>query len=225
MRSPPFKPEPWVRVENPEAAAILANPDRLRYLTPFVGTERSVSEAARALEISLNRLKYWIGRFLKLSLIRVSSASDGVKRYRAVADAFFVPFEATSAETAEALFEQWNAPWQPVYYRNLVRVLAETAQDWGVRVQPSENGLLNVALANGPERNWDFFEADAPPVLDGWITDLQLELEDAKALMREMLHLYLRYAAKGGRQRYIARVSFAPLLNERELVFGDGNLE
>ncbi len=79
-----------------------------------------------------------------------------------------------------------------MYYKNLVRVLAETAQDWGVRVQSGENGLLNVALANGPERNWDFFDADAPPVLDGWITDLHLEPEDAKALMREMLYLYLR---------------------------------
>jgi hypothetical protein len=221
----PFKPQPWVRVENPDAAAILANPDTLRFLTPFIGHERSVSEAARVLEISLNRLKYWIGRLVKLELIRVSSTVSGLKRYRAVADAFFVPFEATNAETAEGLFEQWNAPWQPVYYKNLVRVLAETAQDWGVRVQSGENGLLNVALANGPERNWDFFDADAPPVLDGWITDLRLEPEDAKSFMREMLHLYLRYAAKGGRQRYIARVSFAPLLDERELAFGDGNLE
>lgn len=57
--------------------------------------------SARALGVSLNRLKYWIGRFLALELIRVSSFS-GLKRYRAAADAFFVPFEAT---TAEALFE------------------------------------------------------------------------------------------------------------------------
>jgi hypothetical protein len=51
----PFKPEPWARIENPDAAAILANPDRLRFLTPFIGCERSVSEAARVLEVSLNR--------------------------------------------------------------------------------------------------------------------------------------------------------------------------
>jgi Helix-turn-helix domain len=218
---------PWMRIESQEIASLLADPATLRFLAPFVAKESSASDAARALGVSLNRLLYWLKRFEKLGLVRVVSTDETTraKRYRTVADVFFVPFQATKLETAEAMFEQWNLVWQPVFYKNLVRALAEIGNDWGVRLEPSEDGLLRASLANTPQHNWNYFDADAPPIMDGWITDFYLDFEDAKALQREMLYLYLRYAGKGGKQRYMARVSFAPMLDTTDLPFSDRTLE
>ncbi len=216
---------PWMRIERQEIASLLADPAILRFLAPFVGRESSASDAARVLDVSLNRLLYWLRRFEKLELVQLVSSDSRVKRYRSVADVFFVPFKATQLETAEAMLEQWNLVWQPIFYKNLVRSLSDLSTDWGVRLEPSEDGLLSVSLANSPQNNWNYFDLDAPPFIDGWITNLYLDFEDAKALQREVLYLYLRYAAKGGKQRYMARVSFAPLMADIDLPFSDQTME
>jgi hypothetical protein len=202
-------------VEREEAAALLADPVSLRFLSPFVGHERSLTDAARSLGVSLNRLKYRVKRLTDLGLLRETHA-DGRRTYRAVADVFFVPFRATSAETAEALLMQWDDVWRPAFYANFVRVMQQVSFDWGVRVESDGRGSLRINLANRPERPWDFFSPDAPTILDGWLTDLHLEPEDAKAFLGEAFALYLRYAGRGGSQRYMTRVSFAPVLNGDE---------
>lgn len=216
---------PWMRIEREEIASLLADPTVLRFLAPFVGRESSASEAARALDVSLNRLLYWLKRFEKLKLVQLVSSDERVKRYRSVADVFFVPFKATKLETAEAMLEQWNSVWQPIFYKNLVQSLTDLSLDWGIRFETTEDGLLNVSLANSPQNNWNYFDSDAPPFIDGWVTNLYLDFEDAKALQREVLYLYLRYAAKSGKQRFMARVSFAPHRAELDVPFSDRKIE
>ncbi len=51
-------------------AAYLADPDRLRFLEPFIGRECTAGEAAGELGVSVQRIRYHIGRQLELQLVR-----------------------------------------------------------------------------------------------------------------------------------------------------------
>jgi hypothetical protein len=217
-----FTPVPSLRVTDRAAARLLADPDSLRFLAPFVGRPVSATQAAAELEVSLHRLLYWVRRFSALELIAVAGVEKRVKLYRAVADAFYVPFNSTDAETGESLLERWNRPWQQIFVSSFLRELLSVSPELGVRVQRTETGL-GVSLASSQERDWNFFDPAAPNVVDGWVTNLHLDPEDAKAMQLEVLGVYLKYLEKRGAGRYIAKVSFAPM-REGDAPFGNRDL-
>jgi hypothetical protein len=217
-----FTPASSLRIENPEAARVLADPNSLRFLAPFIGRDATASRAAEEVRVSLHRMLYWVRRLSALGLVQVSNAQRRVRAYRAVADAFFVPFSTTDAVTGEQLLERWNRPWQEIFTRSFIRELSDAAPEFGVRVQRGDGGL-SVSLASSQERDWNFFDPAAPNVVDGWVTNLHLSPEDAKAMQLEVLGVYLKYLQRGGAQRYMARVSFAPML-ENDAPFTDRDL-
>ena len=108
---------------DPAQALVLSDPHSLKFLAPFVGRERSASHAASELEVSLHRMIYWVKRLQVIGLIHPSSITGRTRNYRAVADAFFVPFSATNAETGEQLLERWNRPWHDIFVTNFLREL------------------------------------------------------------------------------------------------------
>ena len=199
-----------LRVTDPAQALVLSDPHSLKFLAPFVGRERSASHAASELEVSLHRMIYWVKRLQVIGLIHPSSITGRTRNYRAVADAFFVPFSATNAETGEQLLERWNRPWHDIFVTNFLRELVSLTPDFGVRLQRSGENL-HVALALSEQRDFNFFDVQTPNVLDGWVTNLYLDPHDAKAMQLEVLGVYLKYLERRGAQRYMARVSFAPM--------------
>ena len=74
------------------AARVLADASKRRYLSPFLGRTRRLTEAARELGVSPARLAYWVRRFLALGLLKQVG-----RGYRSTAEAYFVPFEASPA--------------------------------------------------------------------------------------------------------------------------------
>ena len=199
-----------LRVTDPAQALVLSDPHSLKFLAPFVGRERSASHAASELEVSLHRMIYWVKRLKAIGLIAATSVIGRTQQYRAVADAFFVPFSATNAETGEQLLERWNRPWHDIFVANFLRELASVSPDFGVRLQRSGEDL-HVALASSEQQDFNFFDAHTPNVLDGWVTNLYLDPQDAKAMQLEVLGVYLKYLQRRGAQRYMARASFAPM--------------
>ena len=212
-----------LRVTDPAQARLLSEPQSLRFLGPFVGRERSASRAAQELEVSLHRMIYRVKRLQVLGLIKASSVTGRTRSYRAVANAFFVPFSATNAETGEQLLERWNRPWHDIFVANFLRELASVTPDFGVRLQ-RDGEELHVALALSEQRNFNFFDPRTPNVLDGWVTNLYLDPPDAKAMQLEVLGVYLKYLERRGAQRYMARVSFAPMQGGTEAPFSDRDL-
>jgi hypothetical protein len=199
-----------LRVTDPAQALVLSDPHSLKFLAPFVGRNRSASHAAHELEVSLHRMIYWVKRLRGIGLIHPSSVVGRTRQYRAVADAFFVPFSATNAETGEQLLERWNKPWHDIFVANFLRELSSVTPDFGVRLQRSGEHL-HVALALSEKHDFNFFDPRTPNVLDGWVTNLYLDPSDAKAMQLEVLGVYLKYLQRRGAQRYMARVSFAPM--------------
>lgn len=212
---------PHVTVTDPKAAAYLADPHHAVYLYPFIGRERTASDVARVYKISIKTLLYQINRLIELGLLRVTRLEarrgNPIKHYRAVADAFFVPHEATDNETLEMMVDQWSQSLQPLYLRAFAHALGGVSPGWGVRISRDGTGLLRISPAMKPEEDWNTFEPDAPLLMEGWLTDLHLDFEDAKALQLELVEMYLKYAAKRGAQRYIVRIAAAPMPENDEL--------
>lgn len=205
----------YLVVRDPEAAALLMNPTTLRQLAPFLGRERSVSQAAREMGELPNTVLKRVQRFLRVGLLEVSSERPRrgrpMKLYRTVAALFFVPFEVTAAESLEAALAERDAYWERLLRRNVVRARMEALGTWGTRVYRDERGRLQVQTAVTPEADATTLDAGAPAVLSSWRDSVMLDFEDAKSLQRELYALLLRYEEKAGAQRYVVRLALAPV--------------
>ena len=154
-------------------------------------------------------------RFLELGLLKISGERSrggrAVKLYRSAADLFFIPYEATSAETLEAAMAERDAYWEATLRRGVVRARTQAVGAWGTRVYRDGRGRLQVQAALNPESNYITLEPGDPAVLSAWRDAVYLDFEDAKALQREMFGLLKTYLQKRGAQRYIVRLGMAPL--------------
>jgi hypothetical protein len=208
-------------VSDPQAAAYLANPYRAMYLYPFIGRERTASDVARTYKISLKTLHYQIGRMIKLGLLCVSRVEprrgSPVKHYRASADAFFVPHAATGEETIEDLVSLWSNSLQPLFLRSYAKALEEVSGHWGIRISRDDQGVLQVHPAMTANADWNAYTPDAPFAIEGWLTDLRLDFQDAKAMQYDLAALYLKYLNRQGATRYIVRIAVAPMSENDEL--------
>ena len=202
-------------VSDAEAADLLVNPYTLRQLAPFLGRECTVTQAAQETQEKPNTVLSRVRRFVKLDLLKIvreeRRAGRAVKVYRSTADIFFIPFEATTAESLEALLQERDAYWETLLRRGVVRARTEDVGTWGTRVYRDMAGRLQVQTAVTPSQNYTLLDPERPAVLSTWRDSVYLDFEDAKTLQREMFALLKRYHQKAGAQRYIVRLGMAPL--------------
>lgn len=203
-------------ITDPHAAAALMDPEKLRHIAPFIGTEKSVSEAANEIGERPNTTLKRVRRFVELGLIRVAReaprAGRAIKLYRSVAQVYFVPFEATGAESLEAGLAERDGYYERLLRRNVVRARTETIGNWGTRIYRDTRGRLQVQTAVTPDANVTSLDPSAPAVLTAWRDGVMLDFEDAKALQAELFSTLQRYLQKCGPQRYVVHVAMAPLL-------------
>lgn len=220
-----FPSSRWLRLNNPEAARIVADPKARRFLEPFLGQERSVGQVAEELEVDISSALYRVRQFLRLELIEQARLEPrrgrAIKHYRAVADGFYVPFSATSHATTETL--------SPDAFRNLHTLLNKSiAEAWtlaagepmalGIHIYRNENGKISRNITTPPDvdKPNHFFEnlleLDGPAVWDTWGTR-RLSREDAKKLQRELAEVFRCYPPddREGNRTYMIRLAIAPL--------------
>jgi len=203
-------------ITDPEAAAALMDPGKLRHIAPFIGTEKSISQAAEESGESPNTTLKRVRRYLELGLVTVARevprAGRPIKLYRSVAQVYFVPFEATGAESLEAGMAERDGFYERLLRRNVVRARIDTIGNWGTRIYRDGRGRLQVQTAVTPDVNVTSLDKTAPAVLSAWRDGVMLEFEDAKALQAELFATLQRYLRKSGPQRYVVHVAMAPLL-------------
>lgn len=208
-------PSPWPVVSNAEVADTLLDAKRRRYLAPFFGRTRTVSEVAAELGVKPNSLLYQVKRLLALGLLEVVSAEPragrALRRYRATSERFFVPFAASSADTLEALLLSTARPHAERFASHFARALRDMPGGaLGYLVGRHDHGEVEAYFSPDGVRTLALWEPDAPAAGRAW-TVLELDHEDAKAFQREQWALWERYLGKRGSGRYLAHFDLTPL--------------
>ena len=212
--SPDSLPGP-LTVVTAEAAELLTDPLKQRYLEPFLARDCTVTQAAGELGVTPNSLLYRVRQLQAAGLLEVvremPRAGRTLKVYRSVADAFYVPFALTQAETVEALFLKLDTPLQTLFYQNVAHVMAQVETEIGLTVWRADESDVRTRISGGPDTLFDPLHPGAPSVLPFWSPEVWLEPGDAKALLGELVDLIGRYHRRGGRQRYLLHLGLAPL--------------
>lgn len=190
--------EPSARVvEDRKAASALMDLNLLPLIAHFLRSESSVSQAAEVVGAELDEVYYRVRKLERLGILEVTStesrAGRPIKRYRASAQAFFVPFMILPQETlARALAESARVPDER-RAEATARALLEMTDDpseWGFRVFHDASGSVNAFWGpREPGAEWSVFDfllgPDSPP-LYGTNLKLSLTREQAKAMQHEL---------------------------------------
>lgn len=210
----------WADVHTEAAARVLIDPKKRRYLEPFIGKECSASQAAEALGIKLTAMLYQIERLQSLKLLQVTRQQvrrgRPVKLYSATASKFFVPFEATRAESLTALLAELEADFQSYFVRNLMWAGLELAESWGFAIYRDDEGVVVQDLVPRERRGENALPLllkSGSPALWASSSFLMLDFRTAKALQRDIDKLLSDYRAKQarGEQIYLVKFGLTPL--------------
>lgn len=195
------------QVQSPVASAVLDSPAAIAVLLdgrqraafrPFVGRERSVSQAAHeageTLNTTLSRVKRWQRLGLLSETRRVAHRRGSMALYRSSAEAYFIPYASTPAAELLALAEEVYLPQMQSLLKAFVRSGEQLSGEWGVRFEGrgaewSARPVTSAVYVCEPT------DDEAPPSLLEW-SELSLTAEDAKALQRDLMAVLIRYQAK-----------------------------
>lgn len=205
----------WHVAQNEEQAKLLTDPAGRRWLEPFLGAEKSLSEVAAELGCALDTLLYRVRKLQHAGLVDVvrvqKRAGRPIKIYRAVADGFFVPFGLTPFAALEERILAQTLPHTEALAAETARMLQESA--WlGSRVYRNARGEVWNDSAPLPQARRE--RAEALPITFDVISDLYLGDDDARQLQDELAALWSRYQAKSepptGKRRYLFQLAFVP---------------
>lgn len=187
------------RVDSANMARVFLDPGRRRILAQFLGRERALADAGRALGMPLNRLSYHVAAFLRLGLLVVTRAQRRAGRpirfYRACADSFLVPAALMRERAGDALARELRA--------SLARAAA---------IDGPGDMLFMLDASGRPrmERTGTAVESDAS---EYWRV-LTLNPREARALARRLADLLREYESRPARgsAAYLVHVAVAPRL-------------
>jgi len=206
-------------IDDPAAAAVLLEAERLRYLRPFMLRESSTAEAAAELGVSVKDMAYRVRRMEELGLLEATRERPRkgrpVRLYRAPG-AFFVPFAAVPAVDMEAMVERLLEMPRRRLVEGLVGALGEVAHDvhrWGWRLELDREQRISIGPAADPARPLplmrSLLDQDKPALYMANIP-LQLDHAAAKELQRELAGLVERYDGRAGPDTYMLTLGLAP---------------
>ncbi|CAN5795837.1 helix-turn-helix domain-containing protein [soil metagenome] len=202
-----------------EMANVLTDPEHLRYIAPFLGHERTVSEVTAETKSTLSTTYRRVKRYCELGILAVEREQKRkgktLKVYRAVADVLFIPYRVSAGQ--EAVRARWRQHWEEDFQRGFRHAYGADLEEWGQRIY-RKNGVFTSMLAKNPDEDLDPLTDDMPAFFSRFHDSLYLDFADAKAFQRDLEALFATYAAKTGRQRYMLRVAFVPVPEDAEVI-------
>lgn len=223
----------WQRLDDPEAARVLADAQSRRYLEPFIWRERRVTDVAAELGVTKNAMLYQVNKLLSLGLLEITRsearAGRAIRYYRSSSQGYFVPFSATSAESIHALYESSLDHARRSVLSLLTQAWSTLAEDprwFGLYTYGDEHGLKSHALLPvrpaslaSPDQGmlqW-LLQGNLPAVWDN-TTPISLSREHAKQLQRDLHDLHLKYRTLPedvGNEPYVLRLTLVPVPERR----------
>jgi hypothetical protein len=176
--------------------------------------ERSLKDAAEELAVPLNRLHYWVCRFMQLGLIRVTRVEKRVGRpvkyYRASARSFLVPPELVPI----GQFESIEMYWVKKFWASLETSAPRLLHMSGVRVFVDAEGVMNSQSCQSHDEAWNPLSPEVGAELNTWSNTLYLSRDDAKELQTRLMDLFLQYTQKLGTKQYVIHLGLAEWVND-----------
>lgn len=211
----------FYRIRTEAQAAVLDDRTLARFFYPFLGRERTVSQAAAEAGCKLSAMHYRVGTFVEAGLLKVvreqKRAGRPVKVYRSVADAFFVPFQLTTHATPQ---ESWLAHVTPVA-RRIARSMAEQylmKERAGQCIfRDDRSNFVSLGGRELPENDEIVFHPDAAyrPLGTDRYGNIFLTEDEARGLESELVELFSRYLTlwhsdAQARREHLFLYAFAP---------------
>jgi hypothetical protein len=141
----------WFEVQTQEQARLLTDPVARQLLEPFIGFERTVTQAAQQIGCSVQRLLYRIEQFKQAGLLletrQERRSGRPIRHYRAVADGFQIPFAFTPFADVEAMIAKQHAPFDRLRNRASARQSIQRGFDGRVLYRDVISGELNSESA------------------------------------------------------------------------------
>lgn len=182
-------------ITDPEAAAVFAAARQRRIVMALIEQDRSLTELSRSTSMPLNLLHHHIAKLLRLRLVvvtdEVARRGRPIKRYRSVAQSFFVP--ASLMDLGQGIGLMSNL-------RDELEAIAMEALE----------GVVHSVEATGPRIRLVKRKEPKRVALELWL-NLRLSRADALDLanaLRGMVETYESRANRTGR-RHILHVAFA----------------
>jgi DNA-binding MarR family transcriptional regulator len=181
------RPSREKHIDSPEAALFFTHAINVDYLTPFVLAEKSLADAAQELNISKNRMNYWVKKLLELQLIETvrveKRGRTHVSIYRATAERFVIPIRLLPTDSDEDIFQL--AAFEERVKRSLADFKNTYMQDWQLHYE-----LVNdkaALMIKPPEHTKEDLN-----VVNSW-GQLTLTEGQAEAFRRDIYHVLERY--------------------------------
>ncbi len=178
---------PAARVADSRQAALLLDVSLRPLIGVLMGRSCSASEVAHELGLSVQRAHYLLGKLMTAGIAELDSvqprAGRGVRRFR-VGPRWFVPFEATGAETLHAFLAAQIMPRMELFVRLSLRQIGDVHSHWGFWLEHSgTSSSLNLGDPAGRAR--ELFEGDEPFLLN--LGTMHLSPQNATELKRRLL--------------------------------------
>src|SRR5262245_38674608 len=141
-----------MRVTDPEAALWLADPERRRWLVPFMSGERTLADIGRELDVPVRAVLFRARLLVKPGLVRVVGKERRrgrpMKLYSAAAEGFDVPVTLVPGATLEGLLALNEMPGQEALTRGLARAVRRMADPDSLvaRIGINESGTFGAGL-------------------------------------------------------------------------------
>jgi hypothetical protein len=183
------------RINTLEAAQFFTHAINVDYLTPFVLGEKSLAQAADELNISKNRMNYWVKKLLELCLIEVVGVEKqnrhNVSIYRATADRFVIPVHLLPTDSDEDIFQL--AAFEEKVKHSLADFKNAHMQDWELLYE-LVNDMALLTIKPPEDRKEDL------KVVNSW-GQLTLTEAQAEAFRRDINRVLKRYAKASQKHR------------------------
>jgi predicted transcriptional regulator len=198
-------------LSNSRIAKLISTRD-VRFLTPFMGADCTISAAAKHVKVDIHTMYRRAKQLERFGIITPSlskkRSGKPVVSYRATADKFFIPQTVISLD--DHLREQFNKANEQFLSGITQTLQRDGGDDLGICVYKSDNGFMRVdvaALDGSHERPKG--RPQTPAI--GSLSYLNLTPAKADALRGELVEVMNRYRDEKGDERFFLRIQMTKL--------------
>ena len=180
---------------DPQQARLLLDVSLRPLIGVLMGRSFSASELTREMGLSVQRAHDLLGKLMTAGIAELDSIQPRVGRSIRrswVSPRWFVPFEATGAETLHVFLAAQIMPRMELFVKLSLRQIEDVYSHWGFWLEHSEgSGHLNLGDPAGKAR--ELFEGEEPFLFN--LGSMHLSSQNATALKRRLLAVLEEFQA------------------------------